>query len=103
VENRGNLLPLMAEAFGRNPADHWLRALEEAGVPCAPVRTLDEVFSSPEGSQLVDAATDPARGALRLVASPIRLSAGLSETRLPPPELGQHTEEVLAELGLDQR
>jgi crotonobetainyl-CoA:carnitine CoA-transferase CaiB-like acyl-CoA transferase len=98
VENRADLLPLLVEAFRTNSADHWLKALEEAGVPCGPVRTLDEVFSSPEGSQMVDAVVDPTRGALRLVASPIRLSADPPETRLPPPKLGEHTEEVLAEL-----
>jgi crotonobetainyl-CoA:carnitine CoA-transferase CaiB-like acyl-CoA transferase len=100
VENREVLLPILAEAFAGRPARDWLAALEEAAVPCAPVRTMDEVFASTEGSQMVEEVTDPARGPLRLVANPIRLSSSPTATRRPPPGLGEHTREVLEELGI---
>jgi crotonobetainyl-CoA:carnitine CoA-transferase CaiB-like acyl-CoA transferase len=64
------------------------------------VRTMDEVFASTEGSQMVEEVTDPARGPLRLVANPIRLSSSPTATRRPPPGLGEHTREVLEELGI---
>jgi crotonobetainyl-CoA:carnitine CoA-transferase CaiB-like acyl-CoA transferase len=98
VRNREELLPLLQEAFSRRSAVEWLASLEEASVPCAPVRRVDEVFGSPEGTAMVQEVDDPIRGLLRLVADPIRLSGTLAEVRSPPPRLGEHTEEVLREL-----
>jgi crotonobetainyl-CoA:carnitine CoA-transferase CaiB-like acyl-CoA transferase len=100
VRNRATLIPILAGAFAARPAADWLGALEAAGVPCAPVRSLDEVFDSPEGSETVRVIDDPVRGSLRMVAHPLRLSASPATYRRPPPRLGEHTAEVLAELGL---
>jgi crotonobetainyl-CoA:carnitine CoA-transferase CaiB-like acyl-CoA transferase len=97
VRNRSQLIPLLQDAFRARPADRWLRDLEAVGVPCAPVRRLDEVFASPEGGAMVQDVGDPARGALRLVANPIRLSGGLMPVRRPPPLLGEHTDQVITE------
>lgn len=98
VRNREQLIPLMQEVFSRRPSADWLAALDAASVPCAPVRGMDEVFGSPEGAAMVQEVEDPLHGLLRLVAGPIRLSGSLSEVRLPPPALGEHTAEVLGEL-----
>jgi crotonobetainyl-CoA:carnitine CoA-transferase CaiB-like acyl-CoA transferase len=65
---------------------------------------VDEVFASPEGAAMVQQVEDPVRGVLRLVADPIAVGGTLPEVRLPPPRLGQHTDEVLSELeGSSQR
>ncbi len=98
VRNRDALIPMLAEAFRRRPAAEWLAALERVGVPCAPVLRMDEVFDTPEGARMVQEVPDPVRGPLRLVADPIRLDGALPPVRLPPPRLGEHTEEVLREL-----
>jgi crotonobetainyl-CoA:carnitine CoA-transferase CaiB-like acyl-CoA transferase len=98
VANRAELLPLLAEVFAGTTASTWLAALEAAGVPCAPIRGLDEVFASPEGAAMVATVDDAARGALRLVADPIRLDGARSTVRRPPPRVGEHTEEILREL-----
>lgn len=99
VRNRADLIPVLEEIFRTKPAAWWLEALEDAGVPCAPVRRLDEVFASPEGVAVIQEVEDPVRGALRLVANPIRLFGHLPTVRRPPPRLGEHTDEVLSELG----
>lgn len=98
VRNRADLIPVLQEIFRTKPAAWWLAALEDMGVPCAPVRRLDEVFASPEGAAVIQEVEDPGRRALRLVADPIRLSGELPTVRRPPPRLGEHTEEVLSEL-----
>jgi crotonobetainyl-CoA:carnitine CoA-transferase CaiB-like acyl-CoA transferase len=98
VRNREELIGLMQEVFSQRASVDWLASLEAASVPCAPVRGVDEVFGSPEGTAMVQEVEDPIRGLLRLVADPVRLSGSLGEVRLPPPTLGEHTAEVLGEL-----
>jgi crotonobetainyl-CoA:carnitine CoA-transferase CaiB-like acyl-CoA transferase len=97
VRHRGELIAILQDAFRSRPADEWLRDLEEAAVPCSPVRAVDEVFASPEGASMVQEVDDPVRGLLRLVADPLRLSGRMPAVRLPPPRLGEHTEAVLEE------
>ena len=95
VSHRGELVPLLQEIFGARPAAAWLEALEALGVPCSPVSRLDDVFSSPEGAAMVQDVADPVRGPLKLVADPIRFDGELPEVRMPPPRLGEHSDEIL--------
>jgi crotonobetainyl-CoA:carnitine CoA-transferase CaiB-like acyl-CoA transferase len=102
VRNRDALIPLLsAELVGRTAAE-WLAALEEAAVPCAPIRTLDEVFTSAEGAAAIQEIDALGRGSLRLVADPIRVDGRIPPARRPPPRLGEHTDEILAELELGE-
>jgi crotonobetainyl-CoA:carnitine CoA-transferase CaiB-like acyl-CoA transferase len=98
VRNRDQLIPIVSQELARRPAAEWLTALEAASVPCAPVRTLDEVFASPEGSASIQPIDDRERGSLRLVADPIRVDGRVPPARMPPPRLGEHTEDVRSEL-----
>jgi crotonobetainyl-CoA:carnitine CoA-transferase CaiB-like acyl-CoA transferase len=96
VSHRDTLIPMMVDSFSTRPAGEWLAALEDAAVPCAPIRTMDEVFASPEGAALIDTVADPARGgALRTVRNPMRFDGQALGVRRPPPTLGEHTDEVL--------
>jgi formyl-CoA transferase len=75
----------------------WISLLEEAGVPCGPINNLHEVF---ENEQVIARGVElqvphPTAGQMKLVASPMHLSNTPVEVRLPPPLLGQHTEEIL--------
>jgi crotonobetainyl-CoA:carnitine CoA-transferase CaiB-like acyl-CoA transferase len=97
VSHRGELVGALQETFGRQPMRTWIDLLAGAGVPCAPVRALDEVFAAPEAAAFVQRVHD-VRGQLSLVADPIRVGGELLGVRRPPPRLGEHTEEVLEEL-----
>jgi crotonobetainyl-CoA:carnitine CoA-transferase CaiB-like acyl-CoA transferase len=84
--------------------DDIIRILIEAGVPCAPVREMEEVIADPEVAErgtLIDS-TYPGRGDIRVAGSPVKMSAIEREEvpRVRPPELGEHTEEVLASIGI---
>jgi crotonobetainyl-CoA:carnitine CoA-transferase CaiB-like acyl-CoA transferase len=98
VRNRDVIVAELREVFSSRTAARWVAALEAAGVPCALVRTLDEVFASAEGASAVETVDDPRRGALRLVAPPIRIDGATPSARRSPPLLGQHTDEILREL-----
>jgi crotonobetainyl-CoA:carnitine CoA-transferase CaiB-like acyl-CoA transferase len=101
VRHREALIPILSEVFAARTANEWVEALESAAVPAAPVRTVDEVFASAEGAAVLQEVDDPVRGLLRLVAEPIHVDGRVPPVRLPPPRLGEHTEQVLAEIEPD--
>ncbi|MHB8733420.1 MAG: CaiB/BaiF CoA transferase family protein [bacterium] len=103
VEHRRELIAGLARRFAEAPAAAWIERLEPAGVPAGPVRGLAEVFSDPQVAALgLDAVLPhPAYGPLRTVGTAFRLSDTPASLRLAPPLVGQHTDEILAELGYD--
>ncbi|HEY5790231.1 MAG TPA: CaiB/BaiF CoA-transferase family protein [Gammaproteobacteria bacterium] len=104
VRHRDELVPRLEACFATRGTDAWLEALEQAGIPCGPINTLDRVFADPQVAARglrVDL-PHPLGGTAPGVASPLRFSATPVEYRAAPPLLGQHTAEVLADwLGLD--
>ncbi|MEQ1580347.1 MAG: CaiB/BaiF CoA-transferase family protein [Steroidobacteraceae bacterium] len=103
VRHRDELIALIRAVTSTRTTAAWLERMEEAKVPCGPVNTLDQVFADPQvrARGLRIEMTHPAASAVPLVANPIRLSESPVSYRLPPPTLGQHTDEVLRDwLGL---
>ncbi len=103
VRHRDDLVPLLAVRIAAKPRQHWLSAMEAAKVPGGAINDLSEVFDDPQvqARDMVVPMAHPLSDALRLVGSPIKLSATPVAYRLPPPLLGQHTDEILSELGHD--
>ncbi|HVG74349.1 MAG TPA: CoA transferase [Thermoleophilaceae bacterium] len=99
VEHRGELVPQLQERFRERSAEEWLADLDTAGVPAGKVRTVPDALSAAAAAGRAATVTldHPTAGALDVVASPIWGATRTDPT--PPPLLGEHTAEVLGELG----
>ncbi len=104
VQHRNELNAILEPIFLSRPKHHWIDALNEVGVPCGPVNELPEVFADPQvrAREMVIHMQHPRRSAMPMLANPIRLSETPIQYRMPPPDLGQHTDDVLAQLGYDE-
>jgi crotonobetainyl-CoA:carnitine CoA-transferase CaiB-like acyl-CoA transferase len=100
VQNRDELVPLLAAMVLAQPRDFWIDKLEEVGVPCGPINNLDDVYKNPQvlARELVMEVPHPTAGSMKLVRSPMKMSATPADNALAPPLLGQHTDEVLRNL-----
>ena len=100
VQNRAEITRLINAVMRKKTTAEWLELLEAAGVPNGPINDIAQVFQEPQvQARGVKIELDhAAAGKLPLVASPMRFSATPLEYRLPPPLLGEHTDEVLRSL-----
>jgi crotonobetainyl-CoA:carnitine CoA-transferase CaiB-like acyl-CoA transferase len=98
VEGRDQLVPELRTLIAARTVAEWNEVLERAHVPGGPVLTIPETFAGP-AAHMVEATEHPTAGEIRLVRSPMRFEDQRPGSRLPPPMLGEHAAEVLAELG----
>lgn len=102
VRNHGDLDPMLRSEFGKRTRDDLIAALDAVGVPCTPINTVPEVFEDPQIKHrgMLRLLPHPTAGLVPQVVSPLNfVNAPLSFDR-PPPLLGEHTAEILAEVGM---
>jgi crotonobetainyl-CoA:carnitine CoA-transferase CaiB-like acyl-CoA transferase len=100
-KNRDAVNEILGKETVKNTSAYWVDALNAAGVPCGPIYTIDQTFADEQVKHLgiaKDVRTQKQK-TIRLVGQPVRLSRTPSEIVAPPPMMGEHTEEVLAEFG----
>ncbi|HSJ89008.1 MAG TPA: CoA transferase [Anaerolineales bacterium] len=100
VKHREELIAILGPIFMQRNASEWLSSLEAAGIPCGPINNLDKVFAEPqlEARKMLISMEHAAVGDLKVVGSPLKFSDTPVQYKLPPPMLGEHTEEILKEL-----
>jgi CoA:oxalate CoA-transferase len=98
---RPELNALVNERLSTNTQEHWIERLNAAGVPCGKVFSVGEVLEDPQiiAQEMVIDVDHGSRGVVRMVGFPVKLSDTPARLRYPSPELGAHTDEVLAEAG----
>jgi formyl-CoA transferase len=105
VRNRETITPILQEMFLKRAVQDWTERLAKVGVPCGPIYHMDKVFEDPQvkaRGMTFELPYAPS-GKLEMVANPIRMSETPLSYQLPPPLLGEHTDEVLTEvLGLSR-
>ena len=96
--HRPELQAVFRERYATNSTAHWLQRLEEVDILCAPVKAMEEALDDPQTAcnRMIVELPPTAGGPVRLIASPIDMSLAPFSVRRPPPQLGEHTDEVLA-------
>jgi CoA:oxalate CoA-transferase len=101
VANRSRINAIVGGKLAGNTTAYWVEVLNKAGVPCGPVNSVAEVFEDPQilAQEMVMDVEHPGYGVVRLLGFPVKFSELPCRVRRPAPRLGEHSDEVLAELG----
>jgi crotonobetainyl-CoA:carnitine CoA-transferase CaiB-like acyl-CoA transferase len=101
IEHRGELVPILDRIFGTKPREEWIRIFAEQDLPCAPIKNFLELGDDPQAlaNDYIVEFDHPTYGREKVVGLPYKFSETAATLSRPCPELGQHTEEVLLELG----
>jgi CoA:oxalate CoA-transferase len=100
VANRARINAIVGGKLATNTSDFWIETLNAAGVPCGPVHSVEAVFQDPQilAQRMFLDVAHPGHGIVRMLGFPMKLSATPCMVRRPAPALGQHSDEILAEL-----
>ena len=101
MKNLAQLTPLLAETLRHKPSAHWIREFETAGVPVGPVNRIGEMLADPQvaAREMVVEVDHPRAGRVKTLGTPIKFSETPGQVERAAPLLGEHSREVLTQLG----
>jgi crotonobetainyl-CoA:carnitine CoA-transferase CaiB-like acyl-CoA transferase len=99
VNNRKHLCDVIQQNLKQHGSAHWLEKLKQFSVPCGPINTIDQVFKDPQvlARGMVISASESRSGKVSMVGNPIKYGRSISEGSLAPQQLGESTDQVLAD------
>jgi crotonobetainyl-CoA:carnitine CoA-transferase CaiB-like acyl-CoA transferase len=101
TNNRAALIPILQAKFDERPVSAWLELLAAAEIPAAPINTVEEAVNDAQtlARSMIVQLVHSALGTARSIGNPVKFSETPVSYRLPPPQLGEHTNEILCGLG----
>ena len=98
--NHSELFPILSEIMRQRTTDEWIDALENIGVPCGPINTIDKVVNHPQvqARNMITQVIHQMTGAVEVPGLPIKLSDTPGDVDIPAPNLGEHTVEILTDV-----
>lgn len=99
VANRDEVCAKVADALAQRNSEYWLRELSARQVPCGPINSIDQVFNDPQllARDMRIRVNHPSAGDIELAGNPIHYSRSQLQQSVPPPQLGEHTTQILQE------
>jgi crotonobetainyl-CoA:carnitine CoA-transferase CaiB-like acyl-CoA transferase len=99
--NRNVLIPMLEERFATRTVAEWIARLNAEGVPCSSVNSIDTVAAEDQvkARDMIIEVDHPVAGKIRMAGLPVKLSRNPGSVRRPPPLLGEHSAQILRELG----
>jgi crotonobetainyl-CoA:carnitine CoA-transferase CaiB-like acyl-CoA transferase len=104
VENRDEVVAIVSKKIKTKTMQEWLDILNDAGVPCGPIYTVDQIFKDPQvlAREMLVEVDHPKCGKIQVIGSPIKLSETPAEITTHPPMLGEHNSSILQEFGFSE-
>lgn len=101
MANKNNLIELIQKALIAKPGKEWLKYLENAEIPCGPIYTLDSLFKDPQtlARNMIVELRHHKAGLIKVTGIPVKFAESPAKIGIPPPVLGEHTQEILTSIG----